>query len=220
MATVSQETQTLRIARTLAAPLLVSTGTGRVVQCRPCPPHSKAGSSWRSARARCSTSRKRTACSRRTTTTPTCSCSWRGWTRRRSQAWRSRWRASCWPSTPARRRARQVTPADQPAARFARAGCSSGRHRVKVLPWSGALVTSMERAATTAAPRRGLSGNTTQPTEALPKARDAAERAVAADPVEGERPVEPLERGAGPADAPGSLIRLSRLPGAQAAPRA
>jgi hypothetical protein len=40
---------------------------------------------------------------------------------------------------------------------------------------AGAMITSMERAATTAAPRRGLSGNTTQPTEAAPRATSGAD---------------------------------------------
>jgi hypothetical protein len=40
---------------------------------------------------------------------------------------------------------------------------------------AGAMIHSMERAATTAAPRRGLSGNTTQPAEAAPQARSGAD---------------------------------------------
>lgn len=40
---------------------------------------------------------------------------------------------------------------------------------------AGAMIASMERAATTAAPRRGLSGNTTQPTETAPRTTSGAD---------------------------------------------
>ena len=49
-------------------------------------------------RGRCSTSRKRTSCSSRATTAPTCSCNWTGWNNQPARR-RFRWCASCWPST-------------------------------------------------------------------------------------------------------------------------
>src|SRR5688572_15406135 len=56
-----------------------------------CRTRSKASWSSRSRRARCSTSRKRTACSRTTASRRTSRCSMPGSTFRRATAWRSPW---------------------------------------------------------------------------------------------------------------------------------